>query len=59
MKMLSLNAQIEAARAGSMGAGFAVVATEVGHLSNDIDKAVADINQINGNPSTMLSGAWI
>ena len=46
-KMLSLNAQIEAARAGTMGAGFAVVATEVGHLSNDIDKSVSDINQIN------------
>lgn len=47
-RMLSLNAQIEAARAGSMGAGFAVVATEVGHLSNDIDRAVAEINGING-----------
>ncbi len=46
-RMLSLNAQIEAARAGTMGAGFAVVATEVGHLSNDIDKAVAQINEIN------------
>ena len=47
-RMLSLNAQIEAARAGAMGAGFAVVATEVGHLSNDIDRAVAEINEING-----------
>lgn len=47
-RMLSLNAQIEAARAGSMGAGFTVVATEVGHLSNDIDRAVAEINVING-----------
>lgn len=46
--MLSLNAQIEAARAGTMGSGFAVVATEVGHLSNDIDKAVSQINDING-----------
>lgn len=46
-QMLSLNAQIEAARAGSMGAGFAVVATEVGHLSNDIDRAVAEINATN------------
>lgn len=47
-RMLSLNAQIEAARAGGMGAGFAVVATEVGNLSNDIDRAVAEINDING-----------
>lgn len=46
-KMLSLNAQIEAARAGTMGAGFAVVATEVGNLSNEIDKAVKEISQIN------------
>jgi len=46
-RMLSLNAQIEAARAGSMGAGFAVVATEVGHLSEGIDKAVTEINVIN------------
>lgn len=46
-RMLSLNAQIEAARAGSMGAGFAVVATEVGKLSDEIDVAVKEINDIN------------
>lgn len=46
-RILSLNAQIEAARAGTMGAGFAVVATKVGALSNDIDRAVAEINDIN------------
>lgn len=46
-RILSLNAQIEAARAGTMGAGFAVVATKVGELSNDIDHAVAEINDIN------------
>lgn len=46
-RMLSLNAQIEAARAGTMGAGFAVVATEVGNLSDEIDRAVKEINNIN------------
>ncbi len=45
--MLSLNAQIEAARAGEQGKGFAVVATEVGSLSQDIDRAVTEINEIN------------
>ena len=45
-RLLSLNAQIEAARAGQAGAGFAVVATEVEHLSNDIDRSVSEINQI-------------
>lgn len=59
-RMLSLNAQIEAARAGTMGAGFAVVATEVGNLSNDIDRAVTEINNINGQVLSaveMLTGA--
>ena len=45
--MLSLNAQIEAARAGEQGRGFAVVATQVGQLSNAIDRAVAEITDIN------------
>jgi len=45
--MLSLNASIEAARAGAQGKGFAVVAGQVGKLSQDINKAVMQINQIN------------
>lgn len=54
-RMLSLNAQIEAARAGTMGAGFAVVATEVGKLSNDIDSAVSEINNINSQALTAVA----
>lgn len=56
-RMLSLNAQIEAARAGSMGAGFTVVAEQVGALSDEIDGAVAEINQINGEVLSALA-AW-
>ena len=53
-RILSLNAQIEAARAGAMGAGFAVVATEVGTLSREIDQAIAEINNINQNVLTAV-----
>lgn len=54
-RMLSLNAQIEAARAGAMGAGFAVVATEVGKLSDEIDSAVTEINEINSQVQIAVS----
>lgn len=49
-KILALNASIEAARAGDMGSGFAVVAQEVGTLSlkssevnSKIEKYISDI----------------
>jgi hypothetical protein len=53
-KILSLNAQIEAARAGSVGNAFGVVATEMVHLSGQTTEVTNKLaTETQGNVSTL------
>lgn len=54
-KILALNASIEAARAGEMGAGFSVVAGEVGKLSEKSSSVNKDIEDIVTKISDVVS----
>ena len=46
-RILSLNAQVEAGRAGESGRGFAVVASSIEELSDKIANATNEINEVN------------
>ncbi|AIQ17345.1 chemotaxis protein [Paenibacillus sp. FSL H7-0357] len=48
-KILSLNASIEAARAGDAGKGFAVVAGEMGQLARQSEQSIQEIDAILGS----------
>lgn len=48
LKLLALNASIEAARAGQSGKGFAVVADEMNEMSGKTKEGMVTINQILG-----------
>lgn len=56
-KLLSLNASIEAARAGDAGKGFSVVANEVGKLAQQSSEAAKEITESISNMESITKNA--
>ncbi len=54
LRMLAINARIEAARAGAAGAGFAVVAAEIGRLADESGVRAARISEITNELQGLL-----
>ncbi|MDD5899505.1 MAG: methyl-accepting chemotaxis protein [Lachnospiraceae bacterium] len=54
--LLSLNASIEAARAGDAGRGFAVVAAEIGELAQKSSEAAAKIQKVSAEVISAVDG---
>lgn len=56
-RLLSLNASIEAARAGTAGKGFSVVASEVSKLADLSSRAASEIDELVKNSVTVTENA--
>ena len=53
LRLLSLNARIEAARIGDAGKGFAVVAQEMQKFSDSVKNLTGEMEQLNNNVRTI------
>ena len=56
IKLLSINATLEAAKAGEAGKGFSVVASEIQKLSNNSNKIIKKINVLNNEIVKSVKG---